>query len=151
MELDPLEGTPLKRIHAYLFNDCIAIASWLATGGRRGPPRFKLQAVYDLQNIAVVNVRDLGTVKLAFKLLAFPDTRVFQCSTATSKVRFLFNYFHFYFVCFFFVRKEENFWIIFLNFCRKNGWINVTRPKKQDWLRNTRASRQKRLPRRNRL
>ena len=86
LELDPLEGTPLKRIHAYLFNDCLTIASWLATGGRRGPPRFKLQAVYDLQSIAIVNVRDLGTVKLAFKLLAFPDTRVFQCSTVISKV-----------------------------------------------------------------
>lgn len=87
LELDPLEGTPLKRVHAYLFNDVLMIASWLATGGRRGPPRYKMQAVYNLQSLAVVNVRDLGTVKLAFKLLAFPDTRVFQCPTATSKVR----------------------------------------------------------------
>ncbi|XP_015520752.2 exocyst complex component 8 isoform X1 [Neodiprion lecontei] len=89
LELDPLEGTPLKRIHAYLFNDVLMIASWLATGGRRGPPRYKMQAVYDLQSLAVVNVRDLGTVKLAFKLLAFPDTRVFQCATATSKKEWL--------------------------------------------------------------
>ncbi|XP_043290134.1 exocyst complex component 8 [Venturia canescens] len=89
LELDPLEGTPLKRVHAYLFNDVLMIASWLATGGRRGPPRYKMQAVYNLQSLAVVNVRDLGTVKLAFKLLAFPDTRVFQCPTATSKKEWL--------------------------------------------------------------
>ncbi|XP_033223008.1 exocyst complex component 8 [Belonocnema kinseyi] len=89
LELDPLEGTPLKRIHAYLFNDVLMVASWLATGARRGPPRYKMQAVYDLQSLAVVNVRDLGTVKLAFKLLAFPDTRVFQCATATSKKEWL--------------------------------------------------------------
>ncbi|XP_015601333.1 exocyst complex component 8 [Cephus cinctus] len=89
LELDPLEGTPLKRIHAYLFNDILMIASWLATGGRRGPPRYKMQAVYNLQSLAVVNVRDLGTVKLAFKLLAFPDTRVFQCASATSKKEWL--------------------------------------------------------------
>ncbi|XP_015123198.1 exocyst complex component 8 [Diachasma alloeum] len=89
LELDPLDGTPLKRIHAYLFNDVLMIASWLATGGRRGPPRYKMQAVYNLQSLAIVNVRDLASVKLAFKLLAFPDTRVFQCPTAISKKEWL--------------------------------------------------------------
>ncbi|KAL2739138.1 exocyst complex component 8 [Vespula maculifrons] len=89
LELDPVDGMPLKRIHAYLFNDVLMIASWLANGGRRGPPRYKMQAVYNLQSLAVVNIRDLGTVKLAFKLLAFPDTRVFQCATATSKKEWL--------------------------------------------------------------
>ncbi|XP_076236843.1 exocyst complex component Exo84 isoform X2 [Calliopsis andreniformis] len=89
LELDPLEGTPLKRVHAYLFNDVLMIASWLANGGRRGPPRYKMQVVYNLESLAIVNVRDLGTVKLAFKLLAFSDTRVFQCATATSKKEWL--------------------------------------------------------------
>lgn len=89
LELDPVEGTPLKRIHAYLFNDVLMIASWLANGGRRGPPRYKMQAVYNLESLAIVNVRDHGTVKLAFKLLAFSDTRVFQCATATSKKEWL--------------------------------------------------------------
>ncbi|XP_076683569.1 exocyst complex component Exo84 [Andrena cerasifolii] len=89
LELDPLEGTPLKRVHAYLFNDVLMIASWLANGSRRGPPRYKMQAVYNLESLAIVNVRDLGTVKLAFKLLAFSDTRVFQCATATSKKEWL--------------------------------------------------------------
>ncbi|XP_011638659.1 exocyst complex component 8 [Pogonomyrmex barbatus] len=89
LELDPLEGTPLKRIHAYLFNDVLMVASWLANGGRRGPPRYKMQAVYNLETLAIVNVRDHGTVKLAFKLLAFSDTRVFQCATATSKKEWL--------------------------------------------------------------
>ncbi|XP_020280236.1 exocyst complex component 8 [Pseudomyrmex gracilis] len=89
LELDPIDGTPLKRIHAYLFNDILMIASWLANGGRRGPPRYKMQAVYNLESLAIVNVRDHGTVKLAFKLLAFSDTRVFQCTTATSKKEWL--------------------------------------------------------------
>ncbi|EFN78206.1 exocyst complex component 8 [Harpegnathos saltator] len=89
LELDPLEGTPLKRIHAYLFNDVLMIASWLANGSKRGPPRYKMQAVYNLESLAIVNVRDHGTVKLAFKLLAFSDTRVFQCATATSKKEWL--------------------------------------------------------------
>ncbi|XP_017888870.1 exocyst complex component 8 isoform X2 [Ceratina calcarata] len=89
LELDSLEGTPLKRVHAYLFNDILMIASWLTNGGRRGPTRYKMQAVYNLESLAIVNVRDLGTVKLAFKLLAFSDTRLFQCATATSKKEWL--------------------------------------------------------------
>lgn len=92
LELDSLEGTPLKRVHAYLFNDVFMVASWLANGNRRGPPRYKMQVVYNLESLAIVNVRDLGTVKLAFKLLAFSDTRVFQCATATSKKEWLDKY-----------------------------------------------------------
>ncbi|CAD6204344.1 GSCOCG00009931001-RA-CDS [Cotesia congregata] len=89
LELDPLEGTPLKRVHGYLFNDILMIASWLSTSGRRQPSKYKVQAVYNLQCLAVVNVKDLGSVKLAFKLLAFPDTRVFQCASAISKKEWL--------------------------------------------------------------
>lgn len=54
---------------------------------RRGPARYKFQAQYDLDSLAVVNVRDLGSVRHAFKLLAFPDSRVFQCSNSTAKVK----------------------------------------------------------------
>lgn len=43
--------------------------------------------MYELSSLAVVNVRDLGNIKHAFKLLAFPDTRVFQCSSNSSKVK----------------------------------------------------------------
>lgn len=53
---------------------------------RRGPTKYKFQAQYELDSLAVVNVRDLGNVKHAFKLLAFPDSRVFQCSSNSAKV-----------------------------------------------------------------
>lgn len=86
LELDPVEGTPLKKIHAYLFNDILMTASLLPVSSKIGALRYKMQAVYDLKSLAVVNIRDLGTVKLAFKLLAFPDMKVFQCSSAISKV-----------------------------------------------------------------
>lgn len=46
--------------------------------------------MYELGSLAVVNVRDLGAIKHVFKLLAFPDTRVFQCSSNSSKVRFMY-------------------------------------------------------------
>jgi hypothetical protein len=54
---------------------------------RRGPVRYKFEAMYELGSLAVVNVRDMSSVKTAFKLLAFPDTRVFQCTNNQSKVK----------------------------------------------------------------
>lgn len=46
-----------------------------------------MYAMYDLNSLAVVNVRDLGPVKMAFKILAYPDdTRLFQCANNNSKV-----------------------------------------------------------------
>lgn len=56
----------------------------------RGLMKYVYEIMYDLSSLAVVNVRDLGNVKHAFKLLIFPDTRVFQCSSNTNKVIFLF-------------------------------------------------------------
>lgn len=50
---------------------------------RRTPARYKLETVYDVNNLAIVNVKDM---KNAFKLLAFPDTRVFQASNSQAKV-----------------------------------------------------------------
>ncbi|VVC88808.1 exocyst complex component 8 [Leptidea sinapis] len=83
LEIDAEENTALQRMHVYLFNDCLMLTSWISN--RRGPMRYKFQINYPISTVAVVNVRDLGTVKQAFKVLAFPDTRVFQCNSLTIK------------------------------------------------------------------
>lgn len=49
--------------------------------------QYKFDAFYELGSLAVVNVRDLGNVKYAFKLLAFPDTRILQCKNNQVKVK----------------------------------------------------------------
>ncbi|PNF29098.1 hypothetical protein B7P43_G12612 [Cryptotermes secundus] len=87
LELDPIENSALQRVHAYLFSDGFMIASWIPN--RRGPVRYKFEAMYELGSLAVVNVRDMSSVKTAFKLLAFPDTRVFQCTNNQSKKEWL--------------------------------------------------------------
>ncbi|KAK4879588.1 hypothetical protein RN001_007734 [Aquatica leii] len=87
LELDPMENTPLKRIHGYLFNDGVMLAAW--NSNRRGPIRYKFEAFYELGSLAVVNVRDLGNIKYAFKLLAFPDTRLFQSTSNSTKKEWL--------------------------------------------------------------
>lgn len=53
---------------------------------RRGLMRYKFDVFYEMGSLAVVNVRDLANVKYAFKLLAFPDTKMFQCTSSGSKV-----------------------------------------------------------------
>lgn len=83
LEIDAEENTALQRMHVYLFNDCLMLTSWISN--RRGPNRYKFQANYPIDTLAVVNVRDLGSVKQAFKVLAFPDTRVFQCNSFAIK------------------------------------------------------------------
>lgn len=83
LEIDAEENTALQRMHVYLFNDCLMLTSWISN--RRGPNRYKFQVSYPISTLAVVNVRDLGSVKQAFKVLAFPDTRVFQCNSFAIK------------------------------------------------------------------
>lgn len=87
LELDPVENTALQRVHAYLLSDGLMLATWIPN--RRGPVRYKFQAMYELGSLAVVNVRDMGNIKMVWKLLVFPDTRVFQCSSNQSKEEWL--------------------------------------------------------------
>ena len=47
--------------------------------------RYQYSCFYELDSLAVVNVRDLGGIKHTFKLLVTPDSRLFQCSTGEAK------------------------------------------------------------------
>ena len=51
--------------------------------------RFKYSCLYELDSLAVVNVRDFGGIKYAFKLLVFPDARLFQCATPEAKLAWM--------------------------------------------------------------
>nr|CAG4651628.1 EOG090X021B [Triops cancriformis] len=83
VELDPTENTAIQRVRGYLLNDSFMLATWIPN--RRGPIRLQFQDLHELDGLAVVNIRDLGPIKHAFKLLMFPDTRVFQCANAAAK------------------------------------------------------------------
>ena len=90
VEMDISENTALHRVHGYICNDSIIIATWLRD--RRGPVRYQLSAVYPVSAMAVVNVRDLGGIKNAWKLLAGADVRLFQCTDAETKKKCLAAY-----------------------------------------------------------
>lgn len=87
VELDPSDNSAIGRIRGFLLNDAFMTATWLPN--RRGAMRHQYQAFYELDSLAVINIRDLGPVKHAFKLMMFPDTRVLQCANSSDKKEWL--------------------------------------------------------------
>ncbi|KAL4221236.1 Exocyst complex component 8 [Mactra antiquata] len=86
-ELDLETFVQVHRVHMFLLNDSLMIATWLPN--RRGPVRYRFQGLYELDNLAIVNIRDAGPVKNAFKVLMFPDSKIYQADSAKSKRQWL--------------------------------------------------------------
>ncbi|XP_041378442.1 exocyst complex component 8-like [Gigantopelta aegis] len=87
VELDGTTFTAIQRVHAFLLNDSLMIATWIPN--RRGPVRYRFQGLYELDSLAVVNVRDVGPEKNALKMLMFPETRIYQTDSTKSKRQWL--------------------------------------------------------------
>ena len=62
------------------------MAEFLFHFSRRGPVKYRFQSLYELDNLAVVNAKDVGQCKNAFKILMFPDTRMYQAENPKAKV-----------------------------------------------------------------
>jgi len=90
IEMDINDHSALHRVHIYLTNDSIIIATWLRE--RRGPVRFKISSEYAISGCAMVNVRDLAGIANAWKLLVTPEPRLFQCKDNQSKKDWLSAY-----------------------------------------------------------
>ncbi|VDI63144.1 exocyst complex component 8, partial [Mytilus galloprovincialis] len=94
-ELDAESFTQIQKVHAFLLNDSLMIATWLPNSPtydihprgeiQRGPVRYRFQGLYELDSLAIVNVRDAGPIKNAFKILMFPDAKMYQADGAKAK------------------------------------------------------------------
>lgn len=101
-ELDPESFKPLQDSQLFLLNDAILIATKPLADSEQRPRRptgtsfhmshdvsstyqFEFDQLYDLDDIAVVNARDIGPMRNSFKILKFPEHRVFQCSDNKEK------------------------------------------------------------------
>lgn len=87
VEFDVDNMSPLQKVHAFLMNDCLLIANWLPT--RRGTVKYRYNALYNLESFAVVNVKDNPPMKDMFKILMFPDSRIFQAENSKIKKEWL--------------------------------------------------------------
>ncbi|XP_033104585.1 exocyst complex component 8-like [Anneissia japonica] len=86
-ELEPDSFQEIHKVHVFLLNDSLLVTTFQPN--RRGPVRFKFQTLYELDSLAVVNVRDVGPVKHAFRILMFPDQRMFQANGPKTKKEWL--------------------------------------------------------------
>ena len=87
LEYDVDNMSQIQKVHAFLMNDCLLIATWLPH--RRGAVKYKYNALYDLESFAIVNVKDNPTMKDMFKILMFPDSRIFQAENSKIKKEWL--------------------------------------------------------------
>lgn len=83
MELDVNDYKPVQPVFAILLNDALIISSILQTSSRN-QKKYKYQTLFELDNLAVVNVKD-PNFKTAFKILMFPTTRVFKTDSIQIK------------------------------------------------------------------
>ncbi|KAG9472234.1 exocyst complex component 8 [Eleutherodactylus coqui] len=75
----------IQKVHTFLMNDCLLIATSLPN--RRG--MYKYDALYNLDDLAVVNVKENPPMKNMFKILMFPESRIFQAENAKIKKEWL--------------------------------------------------------------
>ncbi|KAG8447308.1 hypothetical protein GDO86_014683 [Hymenochirus boettgeri] len=75
----------IQKVHAFLMNDCLLIAT--SVPSRRG--MYKYNALHNLDDLAVVNVKENPPMKDMFKILMFPESRIFQAENAKIKKEWL--------------------------------------------------------------
>ncbi|XP_072712436.1 exocyst complex component 8 [Ciconia boyciana] len=85
VEYDADHMAQIQRVHAFLMNDYLLVAT--ALPNRRGA--YGCNALYRLDGLAVVNVKDNPPMKDMFKLLMFPESRIFQAENAKIKKEWL--------------------------------------------------------------
>uniref|UniRef100_A0A2P2I0A0 Exocyst complex component 8-like n=1 Tax=Hirondellea gigas TaxID=1518452 RepID=A0A2P2I0A0_9CRUS len=87
VELSQDDYSGQQRVRACLLNDSFMLATWLAD--RRGPVRYRFETLHLLDALVPVNIKDRGKATNAFKLLIFPDSRVFQAPSPKAKSNWL--------------------------------------------------------------
>ena len=89
-ELDQNDFNSLGKLRLFLLNDSILVARQKddVKRGKRDA-KLKFEALHLLDDVAVVNMRDIGPTKNCFKILIFPDQRMFQCASTKEKRHWL--------------------------------------------------------------
>ena len=88
MELDINDYKAIQPIFAILLNEGLIVSTILPPNSSRNQKKYKFQSIYDLDNIAVINVKD-PNFETAFKILMFPTTKVFRADSKQTKNQWL--------------------------------------------------------------
>ena len=87
MELDINDYKEIQNLFVILLSDGLILSSILKSTSK-SQKRYKFQSLFELDNIAVVNVKD-PNFKTAFKILMFPSTKVFKAESIQIKNQWL--------------------------------------------------------------
>lgn len=82
-ELDQESHNGIGEVKAFLLNDSLMTAS--SVYKRRGPVKYEFQSLYELDNMAIVDVKDTDTLKFSFKILMFPNSHLYQAESEEDK------------------------------------------------------------------
>ena len=83
VELDQESYDALQLVKVFLLNDSLLIGTLIRK--RRGPVRYRFQALYELDNMAIVEMKDSDQLACAFKILMFPDSHLYQAESEEAK------------------------------------------------------------------
>ena len=86
-ELDRESYKELNIIRAFLLNDSLMTATFVHK--RRGPVKYRFQNLYELENMAIVDVKDTDILQCAFKILMFPDSHLYQAESEEDKKQWI--------------------------------------------------------------
>ena len=84
LELDSHTYDLIQSVRAFLLNDSLMLAVPIKAK-RRGPVKYQFQALYELDNLAIVNIKDHDRIKFVFEIKMFPDSHMFQAESETIK------------------------------------------------------------------
>ena len=89
-ELDPQTFEQVQEIRAFLLNDSLMLATSVKAK-RKGPVKYHFQALYELDNLAVIGLKDTEKTKHLFEVRMFPDSHMFQAESEDVKVSWIKN------------------------------------------------------------
>uniref|UniRef100_A0A915IHA0 Exocyst component Exo84 C-terminal domain-containing protein n=1 Tax=Romanomermis culicivorax TaxID=13658 RepID=A0A915IHA0_ROMCU len=84
---------PICQVRAFLFNDGLMLTTNLPRSGSSSTLfRFKFDSFYQLENLAIINAKDDSnslSSNNTFKLLVFPEHKLFQCGNSRVKKQWI--------------------------------------------------------------
>ena len=89
-ELDPQTFDSVQEVRAFLLNDSLMLATSVKAK-RKGPVKYHFQALYELDNLAVIDVKDTEKLKHLFEVRMFPDSHMFLAESEAVKQSWMMN------------------------------------------------------------
>uniref|UniRef100_A0A5S6QFB0 Exo84_C domain-containing protein n=1 Tax=Trichuris muris TaxID=70415 RepID=A0A5S6QFB0_TRIMR len=86
-QLNPENMLALKIVHAFLFTDGLMLTTFAPK--RLSSVRYRFSSFYELENVALINVKSSDSCMNVFKVLVFPNQIYYSCESSLVKKQWL--------------------------------------------------------------